>query len=189
MAAKVSEPAMEPFDPKAGPTSLNSQWTKWMKRFKTYLLAANITDPTQKRALLLYLSGPDVPELFDTLPDKGEDKDFDVAVRKLTDYAPKQNTDFEIYKFRQAIQSPEENLEAYHTRLRKLAATCNFENPNEEIKRQIIQGCTSSSLRRHALKSDKLTLTDLLAKGKRAEVVSLQAKIYQQNYQTLTISK
>ena len=187
MAAKVSAPAMEPFDPKEDPTSLNSRWTKLMKRFKTYLLAENITDPTQKRALLLYLSGLDVPELSDTLPETGEDKDFDVAVKKLTDYfAPKQNTDFEIYKFRQAIQSPEENLEAYYTRLRKLAATCNFENPNEEIKRQIIQGCTSSSLRRHALKSDKLTLTDLLAKGKRAEVVSVQAKIYQQNYQTLT---
>ena len=62
---------MEPFDPKADPTSLNSRWTEWMKRFKTYLLAANITEPTQKRALLLYLSGPDVQELFDTLPDTG----------------------------------------------------------------------------------------------------------------------
>ena len=97
MAAKVSVPAMEPFDifdPKADPTSPNSRWTKWMKRFKPYLLAANITDPTQKKALLLYLSGPDVQELFDTLPDTAEDKDFDVAVMKLTDYfAPKQNTD------------------------------------------------------------------------------------------------
>ena len=104
------------------------------------MLAANINDPTQKRALLLYLSGLDVQELFDTLPDTGEDKDFELAVKKLIDnFAPKQNTDFEICKFRQAIQSPEENLEAYHTKLRKLAATCNFENPSEEIKRQIIQ--------------------------------------------------
>ena len=133
---------------------------------------------------------PDVQELLETLLDTGEDKDFDVAVKKLTDYfAPKQNTDFEICKFRQAIQSPEENLEAYHTRLRKLAATCNFENPNEEI----IQGCTSSSLRRHALKSNKLIFTDFLAKGKGAEVVSVQANTVEgkfedlsTNYQTLT---
>ena len=75
---------------------------KMDEAFKTYLLAA-----TQKRALLLYLSGPDVQELFDTLPDTGEDKGFDVVVKKLTDYfAPKPNTDFEIFKFRQAIQSP-----------------------------------------------------------------------------------
>ena len=104
-------------------------------------LLANITDPTQKRAVLLSLSGPGVQELFDTLPDTGEDKDFEVAVKKLSDnFAPKQNADFEIYNFRQAIQSPEEHIKAYHTRLRKLAATCNFENPNEQIKRQIIQG-------------------------------------------------
>ena len=86
MAAKVSVSAMSPFDPKADPTSLNSRWTKWMKRFKTYLLAANITDPTQKRAHLLYLSGPDVQELFGTLPDTSKDKEFYVAVKKLTDY-------------------------------------------------------------------------------------------------------
>ena len=91
-----------------------------------------------------------------------------------------------MYKFRQALQSPEENLEAYHSRLRKLAATCNFENPNEEIKRQIIQGCTSSSLRRHALKSDKLTLTDLLAKGKRAEVVAVQANTMEGKFEDLS---
>ena len=75
MAAKVSVPAMEPFDmfdPKADPTSANSRWTKWMKHFKPYLLAATIADPTQKKALLLYLSGPDVQELFDTLPDTGK---------------------------------------------------------------------------------------------------------------------
>ena len=136
---------------------------------------------------MLYLSGPDVQELFGTLPDTGEDKYFDVAVKKLTDYfAPKQNTDFEIYKFRQAIQSPEENLEAYHTRLRKLAATCNFENPNEEIKGQIIQEYTSSSLRRHTLKSDKLTLTDLLAKRKRAEVGSVQANTMDGKFEDLS---
>ena len=33
-------------------------------------------------ALLLYLSGPDVQELFDTLADTGENKDFDVAVKE-----------------------------------------------------------------------------------------------------------
>ena len=53
---------------------------------------------------MLYLSGLDVQELSATLPDTGEDKDFEVAVKKLTDYfAPKQITDFEIYKFRQVM--------------------------------------------------------------------------------------
>ena len=55
MAAKVSVSAIEPFDPKADSTSLNSRWTKWMKCFKTYLLAANITDPTREGSLAVFI--------------------------------------------------------------------------------------------------------------------------------------
>ena len=49
----------------------------------------------------------------------------------------------------------------------------------------IKHGCTSSSLQ-HALKSDKLTLTDLLAKGKRAEVVSVQANTMEDKFEDLS---
>ena len=43
-------------------------------------------------------------ELSDTLPDTGENKNFEVAVKKLTDYfVPKQSTDFEIYKFKHTV--------------------------------------------------------------------------------------
>ena len=103
------------------------------------MLAANITDPTQKRALLLYLSGSDVQELFDILPDTSGDKDFEVAVKKLTDYFAQNKT--QILRFTSSEKPyspqrlPEENLEAHYTRLRKLATACNFENSDEEIKR------------------------------------------------------
>ena len=38
----------------------------------------------------------------------------------------------------------------------------------------------------HALKSDKLTLTDLLAKGKRAEVVSVKANTMEGKFEDLS---
>jgi hypothetical protein len=41
------------------------------ERFDMYLLAANTTDAKQKRALLLYVAGPAVHKIFNTLTDTG----------------------------------------------------------------------------------------------------------------------
>jgi hypothetical protein len=52
------------------------RWTKWLTRFERLIVGMNITDATQKRALLLHYAGPDVDDIFETLPDTGEDKDY-----------------------------------------------------------------------------------------------------------------
>jgi hypothetical protein len=80
----------------------------------------NITDATQKRVLLLHYAGPDVDDIFETLPDTGEDKDYKKAVECLNTYfVPKVNIVYEEYQFRQAKQRSNENLVSYHTRLRQ----------------------------------------------------------------------
>ena len=67
-----------------------------------YLVATNITDDKQKRAMLLYQAGPDTQEIFKTIPDTGDD--FNTALTKLNDYfSPKRNVDYEIFQFRQAV--------------------------------------------------------------------------------------
>ncbi|KAK3743590.1 hypothetical protein QZH41_010231, partial [Actinostola sp. cb2023] len=46
--------------------------------------------------MLLHYAGPDADEIFDTLPDTGEDDDFDKAIEKLNQYfSPKTNTTYE----------------------------------------------------------------------------------------------
>ena len=40
----------------------------------------NITDKKQQRAMLLHFAGPAVDEIFDTLSDTGEAKDYDKAI-------------------------------------------------------------------------------------------------------------
>eukprot|EP00794_Sanderia_malayensis_P005765 gene5765-biopygen4679 len=146
MAAKLDLTPLPSFDPHSDPSNLGTRWKSWIKRFHTFIKAANITNKTQQRALLLYQAGFEVQETFDTLPDTGRDDEFDRAVTALTEYfAPKQNTDFEIFRFRQAKQLPQETLDTYHTRLRKLAQTCQFNanNLDQEIKQQMIQGCVT----------------------------------------------
>ena len=174
MAARVDLLPLPLFDPLSDQTSLSQRWKSWTKRFEMYLVATNITDDKQKRAMLLYQAGSATQDIFETLTDTGTD--YATAKKKLDDYFfPKKNVDYEIFQFRQTTQLPGETVEQFATRLRKLAASCEFNNVDNEIKSAIIQHCHSKRLRRYALREDALTLTDLLAKARSLEMSELQA--------------
>jgi hypothetical protein len=136
----------------------------------------NITDATQKRALLLHYAGPDVDDIFETLPNTSEDIDYKKAVECLNTYfVPKVNMVYEEYQFRQAKQRSSENLASYHTRLRQLAKHCGFADVDKEIRTQIVFSCTSHKHRLRALRED-LSLTVLLEAGRVAEITDRQAR-------------
>ena len=85
----------------------------------------NITNDKQKRALLLYQAGEATQEIFETLPETGDD--YATAQAKLDQYfSPKKNVNYQVFQFRQAVQQPGETVDQFVTRLRKLAATCEF---------------------------------------------------------------
>ncbi|CAH3108006.1 unnamed protein product [Pocillopora meandrina] len=109
----------------------------------------NITAAKRKRALLLHYAGTDVDEIFDTLPNTGEDGDYDTGEG--------------------------ESLDSFHTRLCQLAKTCEFSDVDKEIKEHIILTCSSSSLRRRALRENP-TLEGLLNLGRALELSDKQAK-------------
>ena len=145
-------PTFEPFDIHVD-GAIAQRWRKWINLF----IAAAISDKKRQRALLLYYAGEEVSEIFDTLPDTGDD--FETAKTKLNAYFdPKKNVEFEIYMFRRAKQGSGETMNSYHSRLRQLAATCEFNDVDKEIKSQIIQSCTSQRLRRKALRDSTMTL-------------------------------
>ena len=134
-------------------------------------MALKIEDESRKRALLLHYAGAEVYDIFDTLPDTGNADEYDVAVNKLHAYfCPKVNTEYDVYVFRQARQNESESLDAYHTRLRQLASTCEFADVDKEIKSQIILSCSSARLRRAALKDSDMTLQKLLDAGRAQEL-------------------
>ena len=101
----------------------------------------DIKDTTRKRSLLLYLAGPDVEKIFETIPDNGEEKEYDVAATKL---APKKNIMYEIHLFRKAQQRQGETIDQFYTRLCQLAKTCEFADEKHEIKIQLIERCSST---------------------------------------------
>ncbi len=84
-----------------------------------FLTALNVKDETIKRALLLPYVGKSASDIFDTLPEIGEDKDFKLALEKFDEYfTPKQNTAYSVYLFRQSSQENEDSLDQFCTRLR-----------------------------------------------------------------------
>ena len=94
MARRIDLISMPPFDAHGSPSTLDQRWKQWLTKFQTYFTASGITDDTQKRAMLLYLAGPAVKNVFETLPDTGEAKDFKVAHEKRTEYFTPKNERF-----------------------------------------------------------------------------------------------
>ncbi|XP_067045446.1 uncharacterized protein [Acropora muricata] len=149
--------------------NVGPRWKKWLARFENLTIGMGIEDEKRKRALLLHYSGPEVDEIFDTLEDTGEDKDYK-----------------KVYNFRKAQQNEGESFDSFHTRLRTLAKTCEFADADKEIKEQIILSCKSNALRRKALRED-LDLTALLKAGRALELSETQAKEVESDKTTVNV--
>ena len=158
--------------------------------FYTYLVAADIKDETQKHAILLYQAGPEVYEIFKTLPNTGAAKDFKKAVDALTAYfEPDKNKIYQTYMFRQAKQMPSETVDQYHTRLRGLAKYCDFHDTDFEIKMQIVCSGTSSRLRKRALRDADYSLKDMLVDSRKAEISTAQASGIEEQFKELQVNE
>ena len=181
---------LAPFDPVSDPTSLGPRWKAWKRRFETYISALGVTDDTQKRALLLYQAGQPTQDIFDTLTDTGETNNYKKAMEKLDAYfTPKKNVDYEIFKFRTAVQLPNETVDQFATRLRKLAQTCSFADNNIEVNSAIIQHCTSKRLRRFAFLETDVTVANLLAKARALEASEIQATGIENTFASIGITE
>ncbi|XP_068738119.1 uncharacterized protein [Montipora capricornis] len=184
----ISLPNFPPFtvhlDGNTGP-----RWKKWLGRFERLTIAMGIANDKLKRAILLPYGGPEVDEIFETLQDVGEYKDYNKAIEKLTAYfSPQVNTTYEVYNFRQAKQKDGETLDSFHTRLRSLAKTCDFANPDKQIKEQIILNCQSNPLRHKALRED-LDLAGRMSAGRALELREIQAKDLENQDKTVNAEK
>ena len=167
-------PHFPPFDISDKPGAQGPPWKKYITRFKNLMVAMNITNAARQRALLLHYVGEDTNEIFDTLPNTEAPEDENTltkAIDALTlHFEDKTNIVFEEYQFRQARPEDDETIQAYHTRLKKLAQTCEFADVDREIKAQIIEHCTSTKLRHKGLNDPTVSLKDLLDYGRTLEL-------------------
>ena len=181
-------PNFPPFAVHSGEQSASIRWRKWVEKFENMICALDITVDKRKKALLLHYVGEETYDIYDSFTDEqkgigatildGENvqpNEYNVLKQSLTDYfTPKKNTTYEVFKFRQATQNVGESIDAYHTRLRTLASTCDFHDNDREILSQISQSCTSSRIRRRALR-DNFTLDKVLDEARALELSESRA--------------
>ena len=79
------------------------------------MIGLNIKDDLKrKRALLLHYTGEEINDIFETLPDTGEENNYQAAIDALNaHFAPTANSEFSIYCFRQAKQQPNDKAVPY----------------------------------------------------------------------------
>ncbi|XP_013403532.1 uncharacterized protein K02A2.6-like [Lingula anatina] len=159
---------------------------KWKERFENLMVALNIKNFQQKRAMLLHLAGEEFLDIFENLPDRGDL--YEDAVASFGQYVRSHhNPEFEIFKFRSCKQEPSETIDSYHIKLRQIGANCGFENLDREIKSQFIQGCTSHKLRIKALSDQTLTLNNLLTHARALELSEQRSHIMEGDTSPTTV--
>ena len=175
---------VKPFDPHGDPSGVGRRWQRWMKSFSVYadskgliIQADKADNKVQRRALLLHSAGEAVQEIFETLAETGEAKDYEKAVKALNDYfIPKVNSTYQNHVFRSMEQQDGETVAQFVTRLRQVVKDCDYgEQAENQIRDQVVQRCKSHELRKKLLgKGEKLTLELLLSTAENHERVQAQ---------------
>lgn len=179
---------LEQFDCNSELSSLGTRWEKWRRALEIYLIAASITQPIKKRAILLHFGGLSLQEVYYNLPgahvDEADDIDvFEVALEKLNQYFfPKQSKIYERHLFRLIKQDEGERFESFLLRLRNQAEKCGFTDKNENLIDQITEKCCSSKLRKKVLEiGDEITFDKIVAEANTLEIVGKQLEKMERN--------
>ena len=95
---------------------------------------------------MLHLAGPDVQDIFLTLPNTGDVKDYRKAVDALNAYfAPKVDTTYARHCFRQLIQGTGKKIRQFESRLRRASKDCDYgKNTDNQLRDEILCKCTST---------------------------------------------
>ena len=191
MATSVSIP---PFSPDPDPVECASRWAIWLQSLEFYFAAAEITTDARKKALLLHYVGPTAQEVFvKTLQPQLVTKNLAESYANIiaafkSHFQPTVNTEFEIFRFRQARQREDETMDQYAARLRALAAHCSFADIDGELKSHIICSCLDPGLRRRALRDRGLDLQQLLSLARTYEATEQQAKEIETGLKDISIT-
>ena len=160
MAKVIDLPVVPHFD--VTEENLSVKWAKWKKQFDYYIVASGVTDGAQKRALLLHTAGSAVQDIFETLEDTGDT--YDEAVEKLQNYfVPKKNLTYERRLFHECVPREGESMVSYVTRLREIAAHCEFGDMRDDlITSHAADRCLNKRLKLRLHQEENLKLDKLI---------------------------
>ncbi|XP_041440224.1 uncharacterized protein LOC121400661, partial [Xenopus laevis] len=138
-----------------------SSWDSYAERLQFFLEANKVTDPVQKRAVLLSVIGSKTYEIIRSLvsPTKPSDCSFEEIIKQLKNhFAPTTSETVKRFHFNRRSQQSGESIAAYIAELRSLAENCNFGSSLESLLRdRLVCGVRDAALQRRLLAKHNLT--------------------------------
>ncbi|KAM8702675.1 hypothetical protein ACLKA7_000805 [Drosophila subpalustris] len=170
---------------------MRSEWEKWLRAFKIYIDAEDITGVVRKRNKLLHLGGPKLQAVAYSLPgaiepydEKTENDVFETLFEKLSGhFSPERNSTFERHLFRNIIPTGGENFNQFLMRLRQQINKCSFGSSKEEAEEIALKDKILDSWAPLELKMKLLGKEDILN-----EIIGMCQVVEQINKQTLSMT-
>ena len=124
------------------------------------------------------VTGKDCLQVFLNLNFGDEEIKITSSLSALEEYfLPKRNIVYERYVFNSCIQTPEETVDGYVNRLRKLASSCQFGTLTEEmIRNRLVIAIHDTGTKARLLREKDLSLDKALDMCKSSEITNKQIK-------------
>ena len=135
-------PGLPVFDAVSEPATLAQRWLTWKDEFELYVTASGISNPTQKRALVLHLARPKVRDVFKNLipaEARGETKDYKRVMDCLSEHFKlEKNALMARQTFLAATPLAGKTINNFITCLQKLAEHCDYEGERDNQVRNLL---------------------------------------------------
>ena len=164
---------------------ITSNWEFFKQQWQDYEVATGLDQKSQSSRLATFRSvmGKECLQIFLNLNFGTEVLTITSALKALENYfLPKRNVVYEKYVFNSCIQVPEETVDCYVNRLRKLAASCQFGALAEEmIRDRLVIGIQDKGTKARLLREKDLSLDKALDMCKSSEITNKQLKSIQKD--------
>jgi len=164
---------------------ITSNWEFFKQQWQDYEVATGLDQKSQSIRLATFRSvmGKECLQIFLNLNFGTEVLTITSALKALENYfLPKRNVVYERYVFNSCIQVPEETVDCYVNRLRKLAASCQFGALAEEmIRDRLVIGIQDKGTKARLLREKDLSLDKALDMCKSSEITNKQLKSIQKD--------
>ena len=162
---------IEPFD------ETTESWEVYIERVDQYFLCNEIADG-KKASAILSLMGAKTYSLLKSLfaPEQPGEKTYAEICDKLKGHLnPKPREIAERFRFMKRNQLESESIADYNAAIRKLAATCNFQDLGKMLRDRLVCGIRSERIQNTLLAKDDLTYDVALSTAVAMETASRDA--------------